>query len=265
MNVELARTQLRGIYAIAAGFLLLLGVPLYQAIFLAPNGYIEATDPVVRRGDFGPLLLWTSQHAGTAIVFHLIEMFPFLLAIGLPGALRRVLWRHGGGRTMQVSGIAGFAGFALAIVLGIVGGTAAANSYASSLHGQNSIARGFAGLYSTTTLISHVAGGLLIALFAGLACLRIIRTHMLLTWIGYLGLLLAALLAITAIQFSTQLTQAETTLSPFSFATLALWLVCIGVQLAGLRRMPGTEPAAQPPSDASHSGGAAPSHQSAGR
>jgi hypothetical protein len=135
--------------------------------------------------------------------------------------------------------VLGFACYAVAIAIGIVAGTSAASSYAAaSPHNREAIARGFAGTYAFTTLLSQVIGGALLAIFIALICLRIVRTHTLLTWIGYLGLLLAALLAITAIQFSAQLTQASTTISPFSFFTLALWLVCIGVQLASLRRLP---------------------------
>src|SRR5260221_12488242 len=65
-----------------------------------------------------------------------------------------------------------------------------------------------------------------------------VRTQLLLPWVGYLGLILAALLVITAIQFSADTMQVETTLSPFSFATLALWLICIGVLLSSLRALP---------------------------
>ncbi len=65
-----------------------------------------------------------------------------------------------------------------------------------------------------------------------------VRTQLLLPWVGYLGLILAALLLITAIQFSADTMQVETTLSPFSFATLALWLICIGVLLSSLRALP---------------------------
>jgi hypothetical protein len=277
VNVALARTQLRGLYAIAAGFLLLLGVPLFQGVFLAPNGYIEATDAVVRHVDFGPLLLWTSQHAGIATVFHLLELVSFLLVLGLPGALRRVLWGDPGpgGLAMLASGTLGFAAYAVAIVIGIVAGISAANTYASSpQHSQAAIARSYASTYAFSTLLSQVIGGILVALCVGLASVRIIRTRTLLTWIGYFGLLFAALLILTAVQFSSQLTQAETTLSPFTFATFALWLVCIGVQLAGLRRMPdlpgmpGMPDSAAPPplpTDASRNSDDAPNHQSAGQ
>jgi hypothetical protein len=247
VNVALARTQLRGLYAIAAGFLLLLGVPLFQGVFLAPNGYIEATDAVVRHADFGPLLLWTSQHAGIATIFHLLELVSFLLVLGLPGALRRVLWQDPRGLAMLASGMLGFAAYAVAIVIGIVAGISAANTYASSPHSQAAIAQSYSSTYAFTTLLSQVIGGILVALCVGLVSVRMIRTRTLLTWIGYFGLLLAALLVLTAVQFSSQLTQAETTLSPFTFATLALWLVCIGVQLAGLRRMPGILASTAPP------------------
>ena len=94
------------------------------------------------------------------------------------------------------------------------------------------------GIAAPDALLGFGFGGTLLALSIALASWRMVRTQLLLPWVGYLGLILAALLLITAIQFSADTMQVETTLSPFSFATLALWLICIGVLLSSLRALP---------------------------
>jgi len=241
MTATRARVRLRGMYAILAGGILLIVVPVFQALFLASEGYIEAVAPVASRRDFGPLLAWSSQHAGAEIAYHLLQLVPFLLIIGLPSALRRALWARGdrASAVEVAAGVAGVLAYAVAIVIGIVATVSDAAAYASGdAAGRSAVAASFAGSYALTTTLSHIIGGTLLALSIALASWRMVRTQLLLPWVGYLGLILAALLVITAIQFSADTMQVETTLSPFSFATLALWLICIGVLLSSLRALP---------------------------
>jgi hypothetical protein len=241
-TATLARVRLRGLYAILAGGILLLGVPIFQALFLAPEGYIEAVAPAASRRDFGPLLLWDAQHAGAQIAYHLLQLVAFLLIVPLPSALRRVLWPERGDRTsaaVALLGTAGVLAYAAAIVLGIVTTSVAAASYAASnALDRPAIAAGFVNTYAFTIVLAQIIGGTLLGISIALASWRMVRTALLLPWVGYLGLLLAGLLIVTAIQFSADPVQVGTTLSPFSVATLALWLVCIGVLLSSVRALP---------------------------
>src|SRR5258706_16217762 len=97
MTATLARVRLRGMYAILAGGILLIVVPVFQALFLASEGYIEAVAPVAGRRGFGPPLAPGSQHAGAESAYHLLPLVSFLLLIGFPSAPPRGVWGAGGG------------------------------------------------------------------------------------------------------------------------------------------------------------------------
>src|SRR5262249_53227712 len=90
--------------------------------------------------------------------------------------------------------------------------------------------------YAVQSLISHVAGGLLVSLCIVLVSVGVARGRVLPDWLGFAGLLPAGLLTATAVQFAIQPTQVETSLSPLALVALALWLVGIGIFLARLRR-----------------------------
>src|SRR5258708_15469754 len=97
MTATLARVRLRGMYAILAGGILLIVVPVFQALFLASEGYIEADAPAARRRDFGPLLASGSQHSGAQIAYSLPPLVPLLPLICLASGPRRALWAGAGG------------------------------------------------------------------------------------------------------------------------------------------------------------------------
>lgn len=239
MRAELARIRLRGVYAVLAGGILLIGIPLFQAIFLTPVGYVEAVAPIARHGDFGPLLAWVSENMGADIAYRVVQLIPFLMLVPFPLALRRALWpvTDRTGVVAAVAGMAGIVAYALALAIGTVSIMSSAAQY-NSASSHATVVASFAGSFAFTTLLSRVIGGLLIAVLIALASWRMVRARLLLAWVGYFGFLVAVLLAITAIQYSADLTQVETTMSPFSFATLSLWLVSIGVLLSSLRRLP---------------------------
>lgn len=273
MAFELARVKLRGIYAIIAGLVLLLGVPLFESTVMAPTGYITAITQVARLGSFAPLLAWKSQSGSVDTSFHILELAPFLLAITVVPSLRRALWAsQRGGRSMAVSGQVGYALYAIAIVLGILTSSSAASDYASAstAAGRVLVAANFAGTYALQTLIAGVVGGILLAVSILLASVRIIQTHSVARWLGYVGIVPAGLLIATAVQFAAAPTHVETATSPLAFAALALWLVCLGTTLARLRTLPSAPVVAEggSPMGASRvadvtspSDGAAPAHQ----
>ena len=240
MSLELARVKLRGIYAIVAGAVLLLGIPLYQSLFFSNTGYTSAVDAIAKREDFKPLLAWISQHTGADVTSRLLFLLPLLAMTTLPGSLRRVLYprESRAGWAMAWSGAIGFGCYALASVIGIVASVSGANSYRPSSPSNSGPVAAFAAAYAWNSLLAHIIGGGLIALCILLVSLRILREQTLLPWLGLLGLLEAALLVVVAIQYSAGLKQAQTTLQPFSLVMLALWLISIGTQLAWLRALP---------------------------
>ena len=242
MSLELARVKLRGIYAIVAGAVLLLGIPLYQSLFFSNTGYTPAVEAIAKHEDFKPLLAWISQHTGADVVSRLLYLLPLLAMTTLPGSLRRVLWpkEAAAGRAMAWSGTIGFGCYALASVIGIVASLSGASSYRPASPSTSGPVAAFAAAYAWNSLLAHIVGGTLLALCIFLTSMRILRERALLPWLGMLGLLEAALLAVVAIQYSAGLKQAQTTLQPFSLVMLALWLISIGTQLAWLRALPET-------------------------
>ena len=245
MAIELARVKLRGGYAAFAGALLLIGIPLIESVFLG-QPYVSAVSQSEAHGTFGPLLAWAGQNPGADVALHIVELMPFLLAALLPGVLRRVLWpqRTSGGRVVAVIGQIGFALFALAVLLGIPATQGAASEYANagSATAARNAAQGFANAYGFENLLSHVLGGVLVALFILLVSVRVVRTPVFSRWLGYYGLIPAVLLGATALQYLGSLAQIETPLSPITFAALALWLLLVGVLLARLSRLPEVTP-----------------------
>lgn len=250
MALELARVKLRGGYAAFAGVMLLIGIPLFESVFLG-QAYVSAVSRSGAHGTFAPLLVWVGQHPGADLAFHIVELVPFLLAALLPGVLRRVLWPRGtsGGRVVAIIGQVGFALFALAVLLGIPISRGAASDYlsAGSAARAASITQGFANAFGFQNLLSHVIGGVLVALYIVVVSVRIVRTPVFSRWLGYYGLVPAVLLGATAFQYLGSLAQIETPLSPLAFAALAFWLLLVGVLLARLSGLTVVVDAATPP------------------
>ena len=244
MSEELARIRLRGGYAILAGVLLLIGVPLFQSLVLAPTGYITAVNEIIAHQQFGPLLSWSAAHPFESRLFRVFEVIPFLLALGLPGPLRTLLWRgqQKGGRVAVWTGRIGFALFALALFIGMFTSAASASSFVAA-EGENArqaIALDFAGRYALETLLSRVLGGVVLTIFLLVVGVRILRSRLLPPWLAYLGILCAALMAATALFFAFGPAQATTPTSGLSYVALALWLIVVGVFLVRLRALPTT-------------------------
>ena len=242
MSEELARIRLRGGYAILAGILLLLGVPLVQSLVLVPTGYVTAVNAIVSHQDFGPLLSWAAAHPFESRLFRVIEVIPFLLALGLPGPLCSILWAeaHRGRYLAAWLGRLGFALFALALFIGMFTSAASATSYvqAQSESVRQAIALDYAGHYALETLLSRVLGGICLTVFLILVSLRMVRMRRFPLWFGVVGVLCAALQATTAVFFAFVPTQATTPTAGLAFIALALWLLVAGVFLVRMPAIP---------------------------
>lgn len=242
MSEELARIRLRGGYAILSGILLLLGIPLFQSLILVPTGYVTAVNAIVAHQDFGPLLSWAAAHPAESRLYRVVEVVPFLLALGLPGPLRAILWaeeRKGGQLTAWLGRI-GFALFALALFIGMFTSGASATSFvqAHSESARQAIALDYAGHYALETLLSRILGGISLTVFLVLVSLRMVRMRRFPLWFGVVGVLCAALQATTAVFFAFGPTQATTPTAGLAFIALALWLLVAGVFLVHMRALP---------------------------
>ncbi len=240
---ELARIRLRGWYAIVAGVLLLVGVPLLEGAFLAPLGYIDAVNAVAAHKSFAPLVEWLALDPGPDLALHVVEAAPFVLVLALPRALRRVLptpsnrWSV----LMVWTGQIGFACYAVALIVGLFAGLAAGSTAGiGTAAAINSAAATYANSFAIQNLLSHVVGGLLVALcilLTGVRIARVQKVRVFPDWLGFLGLFPAALLTATAFEFVGQPAQVEAPLAAPALALLALWFAGIGYYLARLHTL----------------------------
>lgn len=225
--------RLRGYYALLAGALLLFVVPLYQLTVLAPTGYTAALAPAADHRDFAPLLAWLVNHTAASRGYRLLQLAPFLLALTFPRAVALFTgmtnsWRQ---LIMIWAGRVGFALFALALILGLFtsGGSAAAYANAPTDAQRAAVAASYANAFAIETLLSHVGGGLLVALFLALAShdLRLVRPIP--AAFRLFGYFIAALLLVTALFYALAPGQVETPTSTVTLFGLALWFIGLGV------------------------------------
>ncbi len=250
--MELARLRLRGAYAIVAAVLLLLIAPAYQSATLGID-YLNAVQTIATHHDFGPYLLWISQNVGADRLTRLMQLVAYVLAASVAGPLVKALWaaRAPDARyapfvewrvsalVARLAGWVGFGLFAVVLVVGAITSESAANSYvAASAAQRNAIAAQFGASYAVETILSRVIGGLIVALFMGLVCSRMVVTRSFPRWLPYLGVLTIILLAANAVLFAFAPAQVETVVSTPATAGLALWLAGLGVLLTRRKTMP---------------------------
>jgi len=224
--------RLRGYYALLAGALLLFFVPLYQLTVLAPTGYTAALAPAADHRDFAPLLAWLVNNLAASRGYRLLQLAPFLLALTFPGAVALLTgltnsWRQ---LVMIWAGRFGFALFALALILGLFTSASSAAAYANATSDAQraAVAASYANAFAIETLLSHVAGGLLVAVFLALASrdLRLVRPIP--AAFRLFGYFIAALLVVTALFYALAPGQVETPTSTVTLFGLALWFIGLG-------------------------------------
>ncbi len=233
--MQTARIKLQGIYSLLAGFILLVGVPIYQSAVLGPAGYRGPSDTAFTHSDYGPLLGWIGLHSNAFIVFRLLEIIAFFLIIRLPIALHRSLKSYGHtlARWMLAGGLVGLALFVAMIALSSVSFINAAADYsqAPSSAAARDVASNFAGLYGVEALGQNTLGGALLAIFLLCANLLIARSGKLSNLLVYFGLLVAALMASLAVLFAISPPDAQTQLTTPALASFAIWLIWLGILL----------------------------------
>jgi hypothetical protein len=233
--METARLKVQGVYSILAGMVLLLGVPLYQAAVLAPDGYQALAASAFSQGTYGPLLLWISSHSQAFAVFRLLEFGAFLLMLRVPQALSRVLGAYGRtlARWVLIAGTAGITLFGAMIALSTFTFINTANDYNQSATpaARSNLLQNFQGFYGIEALAQNTLGGTLLALFLLCTSLLIARTGKLPALLVYFGLLAAALLAGLALLYAISPQSAQTQLTTPALASFAIWLIWLGIVL----------------------------------
>ena len=262
MSIELARARLRGIYAVVAGALLVVVVPFFEGSILASTGYITAVNHISGQHDFGPYLIWVESNQDTDIIFHAVQFLIFLAAFMLPPTLVEVLWGVPSrtSRVARLTGQIGFGCYALAILVGLLvtGNSAGAYAGVGTVVARAAVADHFASLFAFLNILSRILGGVLVAIALMIFSARMMQRGQkaLPDWLGYMGVLVAALLVVTALQFAAEPAAPETSISPIAFVALAIWLISVGIYLARLPALPGVPAeAAQPANqDGDHAG-----------
>jgi hypothetical protein len=244
MSIELARARLRGIYAIVAAAIIIVVIPFFQGTVLAGTGYLTVINHITGQHDFGPYLAWVAQNQETDVIFHAVQFLAFLLIFTLPAALAGILWASTTrwSRIARITGQVGSGCYALAVLVGLVISGNSAGSYAdaSTPSLRAAIASSFAGQFAIQNLLSHIAGGIILAVWLMIVGAQMMHSSQkaLPSWLGYLAVLVAALLVITALQFAALPAAAETSLSSIAFFALALWLLALGICLSRLQAIP---------------------------
>jgi hypothetical protein len=129
------------------------------------------------------------------------------------------------------AGRIGFALFALALILGLFTSASSTAAYANATTDaqRESVAASYANAFAIETLLAHVAGGLLVALFLSLASrdLRLVRPVP--AAFRLFGYFVAALLVVTALFYALAPGQVETPTSTVTLFGLALWFIALGL------------------------------------
>ena len=258
----LAKLQVNAWYALIGALLLLVGVPLYQALALLPSGYGEAVNSLSQT------LAWIGAHPLLFLGYRVLLISGFALMIALPFTLLRIILaqellgredeeeideeldeesneepedEEEGAEQGEQRGMPEFAwrgrGFAVfgawLGALGLfffAGGTLAGTLYL--------VSGGFelTGLFA---ILTYTVGGGLLALstlFFGLVIARAGRKLWPDSWVyfGYVALAVGALLSGSAVEVAFASTSGQTFLSTpaiLLFAVWALWFVVMVIRL----------------------------------
>lgn len=263
----LAKLHTNGVYYIFGACLLLAGVPLYQLLFLLPQGYGEAL-AAADRGSFIPYLAWLSGHAGQFLGYHALLILAYATLLSLPFSLFRIIvaqeileredaldtasgeakapdeveglpaeaWRGKGFAVLAAwSGLGGIIVYML--------GTLAAATYlaigASTFSTGTGLPANFTLLTSTFSIIANTIGSGLLALSTLFFGALITRGGLKLwpgIWVafGYVALAVAALFSASAVAIASSPASQSIFTTP---ATLlfGLWALWFGIMLVRLK------------------------------
>ena len=270
----LSKLQTNGVYYIIGALLLLLGVPLYQLLVLAPQGY---SDVLAAAGSshFSPYLAWINSHTTQFIGYRLLLIVAFALVFSLPFTLFRIIiaqevlgqddeeadedtqeqsdteddnenepsapfaeaWRGKGYAVIAAwSGLFGI----ILYVLGTLAGTIYLVASASTYTAQTPIPANFVSSSSAFAITTNTVGGGLLAL-ASLFFGAFIASRGRRLWpgiwvaFGYMALALAALFSGSAVAVANTPTGGQAALTSAAILCFAIWVLWFGVMLVRLK------------------------------
>jgi hypothetical protein len=251
--VEFARLRLRGAYAIVAAILILLVAPLYQTLALG-QAYDNAILAIGQKRDFAPYVAWLAANLTADQTFRVIQALPLVLAFSLPGPLSAWLWPdvRRSRLTAAISGWIGFGVYILAAIAGFIASASAAASLraANEAPARAAVAAAFGQEYALQSLLSRGVGGVALAVFLGMVGWRLARMAGFPRWVAYFSGLVAALEAANALVFLLDPLNVLAFTATLSLASVAAWLLVIGVALwQGTGRAGGAVPSLEPLAD----------------
>jgi hypothetical protein len=269
----LAKLQRNGLYCIIGAFLLLVGIPLYQFLFLMPSGYSNAL------ATQSLALYWINTHSFLFLGYRALLFAGFAFMIGMPFTLFRIIvaqeilgretdeqeeedrvevvqdeargqsdnhledsipafaWRGKGFAVLAAwSGLFGLLCFAL--------GTLASTLYlvisAASLPSINSNLENTAPLTGFFSILTYTVGGGLLAL----SCLffgAIIARSGLKLWPGiwvafsYVALAIAVLFSVSAAEVAFAPVSGQSLITTFAILLFSVWVLWFGIMLVRLK------------------------------
>lgn len=266
----LSRLRTNGASYLIGTLLLLVGVPLYQLLVLAPAGYSNALS-VTGNGLFTVYLAWIGTHGAQFILYRALLILAFALLLTLPFTLFRIIiaqellgmeelakeeqedaagegevdapgettgmpsdaWRGKG-----ISVIAAWAGF-FGLIIYIVG-TAASTLYLTIISMAPSIPNNASVLASLFSIVPNTVGIGLLALstlFFGGVIARTGRNLWPGIWVafGYLALAVAILFSGSAVAVASSPATGQAVLTTPAILLFALWGLWFGIMLVRLK------------------------------
>ncbi len=270
-----ARLRSNGMLYLVSALILVLGVPLYQSLILAPTGFGNALNEA-GAGHSASYLAWIGGHSLLFIIYRALLIIAFVLLLSLPFSLFRIIvaqeilgqqeraeeedakgeeeitgevepavqqgeeLANSGGMPAYAWRGKGFVVLAAWIALaGLVLYTL--GLIASTLYLVTAASSTNAGsLISTFTIITNTIGTGLLALGILLFGAMITRTGLRLwpgTWVafGYVALLTGGLLFISAIGIISAPGTGQNTLTSIATLLFALWTLWLGIMLTRLK------------------------------
>lgn len=260
----LSKLHTNGLFCIIGALLLFPGVPLYQLLILAPQGYGDALATT------NATLHWINTHTLQFLGYRALLVLGFACMISLPFTLFRIIVAQeilgreedeqdseGGAEVnaRETDGMPPFAwrgkGYAVLAawsgLLGLLlsaGGTLTSTIYllanAASASGRISPPANFSGLSGTFAIITYTAGSGLLALaclFFGAVIARSGRTLWPGVWVAfsYMALALAALLSGSAGEAAFVTNAGQDILTTPAILFFAIWVLWFGVMLVRLK------------------------------
>ncbi len=269
-----SKLHINGTYYLIGAVLLLLGVPLYQALVLIPQGYSDALTST-GKGLFTPYLAWLGNHLVEFLGYRALLFLAFAFLITLPFTLFRIIiaqellgreegesddntdneeteltatedgmpadaWRGKGFAVLAAW--SGFLGI-LIYILGTVGSSIYLTITVNGFTLHSATPSNFSTLSSVFTIMANTVGGGLLALaclFFGAIIARSGRSLWPGVWVafGYVAVATGALLSGSAVGVVSTPVEGQAVLTTPAILLFALWVLWFAIMLLRLKPEP---------------------------